>query len=615
MTPATSSASNTGSTCASGGGWGGPSAEQQRNDYRRRSPPRASPRQRPLSPQQPTAGQLRGTVADNFDLSKGYGFIVPSDGSGDMFLHVSEFAESSGELRPGIAVQYDVMENRRNGKRMASNVSADVSQQPQRGDSGGRGGGERLRGTVAKWDVDRHFGFLRPDGESEDIFCLGRKAGLQVGEWLRVGDIVTYEKQDDPQAREGWSAVNVSVQGQGHGQQRDDYRRSPLRDSPRPQQPQQSGWGGSDQLGASGGGGGSSSWPASAGARSTGGWGGVSDQTGSGNDFGMMSIDDHQPPPAQAHPPPQPVMMRPPAAAPVATKLGPKGLARRAARLKREREAGVAPAASPLAPLVVELLDSDDEDAAAVPSPAKRPRHSPRAQQLFAEAQAKLQEAKAAAQREQAEQAAQRAAGETSSVLSTRDPRRQAAPQNGLEAEKPQDKPCFMLLTKKADGVAQPPIGWLICEDVGDPGWRADGFGFAVPDVLEVNIGQNNFRLVHGRFQTLLLELPFKTLEASGVTAERRWARFVDNALMGGEKAAVVVADGAVFYLTQERFYYRQGEDDAGAPHRVVEENSSELQRQSSAPIADLISPQPQASPAGSLASGGGGGYGMAGGL
>jgi hypothetical protein len=49
----------------------------------------------------------------------------------------------------------------------------------------------------------------------------------------------------------------------------------------------------------------------------------------------------------------------------------------------------------------------------------------------------------------------------------------------------------------------------------------------------------------------MLLQLPYKTVEPSGETSERRWARFVTRALGGGGKAAVICSDDAVFYLTR----------------------------------------------------------------
>ncbi len=58
-----------------------------------------------------------------FDPLKGYGFIQPSDGSRDAFVHISavERAGLKG-LREGQEVEYDLVPGR-NGKSSAENLS------------------------------------------------------------------------------------------------------------------------------------------------------------------------------------------------------------------------------------------------------------------------------------------------------------------------------------------------------------------------------------------------------------------------------------------------------------------------------------------------------------
>lgn len=64
---------------------------------------------------------IKGTVKF-FNATKGFGFIAPSDGSKDAFVHVSavEQAGLSG-LAEGQAVTYD-LENGRDGKVAAVNL-------------------------------------------------------------------------------------------------------------------------------------------------------------------------------------------------------------------------------------------------------------------------------------------------------------------------------------------------------------------------------------------------------------------------------------------------------------------------------------------------------------
>ena len=69
---------------------------------------------------------------------------------------------------------------------------------------------ERIRGTVTGWKVDQAFGFIKPDGCRDDIFCLGKRAG--VGRrGLVVGTVVEFETAPNSKARDGYSAVNVTI--------------------------------------------------------------------------------------------------------------------------------------------------------------------------------------------------------------------------------------------------------------------------------------------------------------------------------------------------------------------------------------------------------------------
>lgn len=56
-----------------------------------------------------------------FNPTKGFGFIQPEDGSGDVFVHVSAVEQSGlGTLNEGQRVEYDIQDNR--GKEAAANL-------------------------------------------------------------------------------------------------------------------------------------------------------------------------------------------------------------------------------------------------------------------------------------------------------------------------------------------------------------------------------------------------------------------------------------------------------------------------------------------------------------
>lgn len=82
-----------------------------------------------------------------FDVSKGYGFITPDDGSGDVFVHQSNIiADGFRSLREGETVEF-VLETSDDGRNKAIQVSGpdgsfvQGAPAPQRGYEGGGGGG------------------------------------------------------------------------------------------------------------------------------------------------------------------------------------------------------------------------------------------------------------------------------------------------------------------------------------------------------------------------------------------------------------------------------------------------------------------------------------------
>lgn len=62
----------------------------------------------------------------------GFGFIKPSDGSGDLFCHVSQLRQVEGSIKEGDRVRYTVTQDGLSGKRMAGNVVLDFSRRSRR---------------------------------------------------------------------------------------------------------------------------------------------------------------------------------------------------------------------------------------------------------------------------------------------------------------------------------------------------------------------------------------------------------------------------------------------------------------------------------------------------
>lgn len=60
-----------------------------------------------------------------FNTQKGFGFITPSDGSKDVFVHISAVERAGlGTLREGQKISYEIVADRRSGKSSADNLRA-----------------------------------------------------------------------------------------------------------------------------------------------------------------------------------------------------------------------------------------------------------------------------------------------------------------------------------------------------------------------------------------------------------------------------------------------------------------------------------------------------------
>ena len=145
------------------------------------------------------ASSVRSVVASVkwFVPSRGFGFLIPADGSPDVFCHASAVRDAGYDTLPqGATVTCEVAEGRR-GPMVSSIVAVDASTaaaQPAGRDEPYRDRHERRRdrdrlagpveqrsGRVKFYDAARGYGFVVPDGGGPDVFvpvsALGR-AGL-----------------------------------------------------------------------------------------------------------------------------------------------------------------------------------------------------------------------------------------------------------------------------------------------------------------------------------------------------------------------------------------------------------------------------------------------------
>lgn len=150
-----------------------------------------------------------GTVAW-YDENKGFGFINPDSGAGDVFVHARALAEGLTWLTEGDRVAYEVASADKGPQARDVHLvrGAEPKTAPQRSAPAAAAGpavrnvpARAGEGVVARYDDDRGFGFITPDAGGDDLFA---HVSVIIGsEPLQKGDRVRYSvRQSDrgPQA-------------------------------------------------------------------------------------------------------------------------------------------------------------------------------------------------------------------------------------------------------------------------------------------------------------------------------------------------------------------------------------------------------------------------------
>ena len=143
-----------------------------------------------------------GTVSW-YDEDKGFGFINPDSGAGDVFVHARALAEGLTWLAEGDRVAYQEVRGDKGPQARDVHLVREAAAQapprrsapaapapsarkgPASRDVPGRGG----EGVVARYDADRGFGFITPDAGGDDLFVhvsvVAGQAPLQQGDRVR----------------------------------------------------------------------------------------------------------------------------------------------------------------------------------------------------------------------------------------------------------------------------------------------------------------------------------------------------------------------------------------------------------------------------------------------
>ncbi|MGK4579532.1 cold-shock protein [Kitasatospora sp. HPMI-4] len=65
-----------------------------------------------------------------FDSARGYGFIAPGHGGEDVFLHVNDLLIPESQVRPGLAVEFEIEDGDRGLKASSVRLAAGAAHKP-----------------------------------------------------------------------------------------------------------------------------------------------------------------------------------------------------------------------------------------------------------------------------------------------------------------------------------------------------------------------------------------------------------------------------------------------------------------------------------------------------
>jgi len=174
----------------------------------------------PTTTQRPRADFNRPTVEQAnisatvkwFNATKGFGFVSPTDGSPDAFLHISALERAGvGEVSEGATVVCDLGPGQR-GPQVVTVHSVDITTAAPRRPASPRDGaafeprgepGPTVEGRVKFFSADKGFGFIAVDDGGKDVFVHIRaleKSGLRSLEPDQRVRLTITQGQKGPQA-------------------------------------------------------------------------------------------------------------------------------------------------------------------------------------------------------------------------------------------------------------------------------------------------------------------------------------------------------------------------------------------------------------------------------
>ena len=166
--------------------------------------PRAPRMSSSFDRQQVTQSNVTATVKW-FNASKGFGFVAPSDGTPDAFLHISALERAGlSQVAEGTTLVVDLGQGNRGPQVVTVHeVDSSTATAAPRAPRMDRGPSETVEGVVKFFSAEKGFGFVQTDQGGKDVFVhikalerSGIKA-LETGQRVRC---TTTQGQKGPQA-------------------------------------------------------------------------------------------------------------------------------------------------------------------------------------------------------------------------------------------------------------------------------------------------------------------------------------------------------------------------------------------------------------------------------
>ena len=156
----------------------------------------------------PDQGFQTEAVVKWFNLTKGFGFVAPVDGTSDAFIHSSVVSRAGlRDVAEGTKLLVEISEGTK-GRQVLSIVQVlgvgEVSR-PSAARPAAEGPEVELTGTVKWFKPDKGFGFVTPDDGGRDVF-VHRTVVLRAGaQSLESGQKLRMQVQTAAKGREASS--------------------------------------------------------------------------------------------------------------------------------------------------------------------------------------------------------------------------------------------------------------------------------------------------------------------------------------------------------------------------------------------------------------------------